>query len=521
MKLIKAYCILLIALLWSNNVFSQSNGITNNWILGYGSYAGYPNGHTWIEFIGGIPQITSDSLEMDIFRTSANISDSQGNLLFYTNGYYIADASNDTMQNGSNIGPSTYFNTSQPKGFIIPQACLILPKPGSNSIYYLFHNTFDNPPQNNTSYYLYMTTIDMSLNNGLGAVTSKNVVMIQDTLNTGKITACKHANGRDWWVLCQKANSNIYYKLLISTNVILGPYSQNIGNSRGVLPVGMTGFSPDGTKFAFFYAIHTMQGGLDVFDFNRCTGVLSNPVHVNIPQSTGLSGGMAFSGNSRYLYCANIDELYQFDMASANIAASQQTVAVWDSFYSPSPPFATLFEIPLLAPDGKIYISTGNSTFHLHVINNPDSTGMACDVQQHAVQVPRYYSNGLPNHPNFFLKCDSTLGCLCAPTTDLTPDPSPKERGVKVFPNPNNGNFTLQFDVKNVSGMLEIYDVMGNLVYKDYVSAWSQFKKVILTPREAVSGLTPLQGLGVSGGIFNCILKRGSEIESVKVIIQK
>ncbi|MEZ5068914.1 MAG: hypothetical protein R2847_10700 [Bacteroidia bacterium] len=41
---------------------------------------------------------------------------------------------------------------------------------------------------------------------------------------------------------------------------------------------------------------------------------------------------------------------------------------------------------------------------------------MACDVQQHAIQLPHYYVNGLPNHPNYFLDCDSTLGCLCAST---------------------------------------------------------------------------------------------------------
>ena len=482
--------------------FSQNSGVTNNWLVGYSSAGGTPFGHTRFDFFNGAPVITADSVEMDFYRASANISDAQGNMLFYTNGYYIADASNDTMQNGNDISPTGY-RLWVPEALNVPQACLILPKPGSSSIYYMFHNTVDNGPQYNCAYYLYMSTIDMSLNNGLGAVTSKNVVMIQDTLNAGKITACKHANGRDWWVLCQKANSNVYYKLLISTNVILGPYTQSIGSPRNVLPIGMTGFSPDGTKFAFFYAIHTMQGGLDVYDFNRCSGALSNPVHVYIPQSTGLSGGLAFSGNSRYLYCANINELYQFDMQSGNIAASQQTVAVWDSFYSPSPPFATLFEIPLLAPDGKIYMSTGNGTLHIHVINNPDSAGMACDVQQHAIQLPHYYVNGFPNHPNYFLDCDSTLGCLCASTVG-EPELNPPQGNLKIFPNPNNGVFTLQFNVMSISGTLEIYDVMGRLVYKDYVAAWSQFKKVDVS--------------NMPKGIYFCKIIRKEKSENVKVV---
>ncbi|MEZ5068912.1 MAG: hypothetical protein R2847_10690 [Bacteroidia bacterium] len=41
-------------------------------------------------------------------EAGANISDAQGNMLFYTNGYYIADASNDTMQNGNDISPTGY-----------------------------------------------------------------------------------------------------------------------------------------------------------------------------------------------------------------------------------------------------------------------------------------------------------------------------------------------------------------------------------------------------------------------------
>ncbi|KXK46777.1 MAG: T9SS type A sorting domain-containing protein [Bacteroidetes bacterium] len=502
MRFLKVYSILLIVLHCSEKIFSQGNGITNNWILGYGSYWGGSFGHTKFDFINGTPQITSDSLEMDINRTSANISDAAGNLLFYTNGYYIADATNDTMQNGNNISPTGFYNLA-PKGLTVPQACLILRKPGSSSIYYMFHNTVDNGPQYNRAYYLYMSTIDMSLNNGLGAVTSKNVVMIQDTLNTGKITACKHANGRDWWVFCQRVNSNTYYRLLITPNVILGPYSQNIGNSRGVLPGGMTGFSPDGTKFAFFYAMYTSAGGLDVYDFNRCSGALSNPVHVYIPQTTGFGGGLAFSGNSRYLYTANVDWLYQFDMQSGNIAASQQTVAVWDSFYSPSPPFATLFDNMQLAPDGKIYVSTGNGTMHIHVINNPDSAGTACDVQQHSIQFQHYYVNGLPNHPNYFLDCDSTLGCLCASTVG-EPELNPPQGNIKIFPNPNNGVFTLQFNVMSISGTLEIYDVMGRLVYKDYVAAWSQFKKVDVS--------------NMPKGIYFCKIIRKEKSENVKVV---
>jgi hypothetical protein len=494
---------------------SIGQGLNNNWLMGYSSFGGFPFGNTRFDFTGGSLNMSFDSLEMQFKQTHTNISDTQGNLLFYTNGYYIADASNDTMQNGSGINPGAYAN-SKSDGFLIPQAALIIPQPGSSNLYYMFHNTADAYPvipNSSVSYHFYLTTIDMSLNNGLGAVVSKNQILLTDSMNVGKITACKHANGRDWWVFCHRVNSNKFYRFLVTTNnLILGPYSQNIGAVRPD-DAGQAWFSPDGKRFAYFY----LNGGLDIFDFNRCTGVLSNPVHVQINYNNGYNVGLAFSPNSNVLYVSNVYNVYQLDLTAADIAASFLPVAAYDSFVSTCSscvPFQTLFALAGLAPDGKIYISTGNGTLYWHTIDNPDVVGMGCNVNQHSVQLPALYFNTVPNHPNYFLECDSTLGCLCASTTNLTPYPSPKERGVTAMPNPNDGNFMLQFDVMSISGVLEIYDVMGKLVYKDYVSAWSQFKKVNLTP--ALS-----KGEGVSGGIYNCILKRGSEIENVKVIIEK
>ena len=511
---------ILFILLIAVKISTAQQGINNNWLMGYSSFGGLPFGNTKFDFFNGIPIINYDSLEMDFRHTHANISDAQGNLLFYTNGYYIADASNDTMQNGSGINPGAYADQFS-DGFQIPQGALIIRQPGSSSIYYMFHNTLDNHPVPGAySLYFYLTTIDMSLNGGLGTVISKNQILLTDSMVTGKITACKHANGRDWWVMTHQINTNKFFRFLVTTNnLILGPYSQNIGAIRPQ-DAGQAWFSPDGSRFAYFY----LNGGLDIFDFNRCTGQLSNPVHIAISFVGGYNVGLAFSPNSDVLYVSNVFYVYQFDLTAANIAASVQTVATYEGFMSvppncpTCPSLQTLFSNAGLAPDGKVYISTGNGTVHWHTIDNPDVVGMGCNVNQHSVQVPAYYFNTVPNHPNYFLECDSTLGCLCAPTGGL-PTPQPPKGGVAAMPNPSDGNFTLQFDVKSMSGELEIYDVMGKLVYKDYVSAWSQFKRVSLTPRDEVGGLTPLQGLGLSGGIYNCILKRGSEIERVKVIV--
>lgn len=491
---------MLLIISFHNFCFAQNQGINNWWVFGYGSYWGSPWGHTKFDFTTGTPVITYDSLEMEFARTGATIADNAGNLLFYTNGYYIADASNDTMQNGSGLSP-TPCSGIMTHGVNVPQACLILPKPGSSNIYYLFHNTVDNSNCNKSDR-LYTSEIDMSLNGGLGGVINKNNILLNDTLNAGKITACKHANGRDWWVIVQRVNSNTFYEFLLTPSGVSLPIIQNIGTVRTNW-LGMAAFTPDGTKYATFHAEYTTSGGLDIFDFNRCTGILSNSSHISIPQTTSFSGGLSFSGNSKYLYTANIDRLFQFDVTNPNIASTQQTVAIWDTFYSPQPPFATLFEIPQLAPDGKIYISTGNGTFHVHVINNPDSAGTACNIVQHAIQLQYFYYNGIPNHPNYFLGCDTTSACPCL--TGMPHLNPPRGGGLNASPNPSNGVFTLQFPAESTSGELEVYNVMGNLVMKEYVAAWSQFKQVDISQ--------------LPSGIYLCKIKWDNGVRgSVKVV---
>ncbi len=496
----KALIISTILVLMYNLHYGQQ-GINNNWLMGYSSWGGSPFGQTRMNFFNGAPTISYDSLEMDFNHTHANISDAIGNMMFYTNGYYLADATNDTMQNGSGLSPGAYANAFS-DGFGIPQGALIIPKPNSPNLYYLFHNSADGysqPIPNSISYNFYVTTIDMNGNGGLGTVLSKNVSLLTDSMNPGKIAATKHANGRDWWVMIHRVNTNKFYKFLVTPNVILGPYSQNIGVIRGD-GAGQAWFSPDGKKYAYYY----VNDGLDIFDFDRCTATLSNAVHVNMPFENGYNVGMAISPGSNALYVSNTQHVYQFDLTAANIAASQLTVATYDSFVSVFPGFpngfATLFGLSALAPDGKIYITTGNSTIHMHTIDNPDVIGLGCNVNQHSVQLQSVYFNTLPNHPNYFLGCDTTCTTCLVGVPSLTPE------GVmlRASPNPNNGNFTLQFNVQSTAGELEIYDVMGKMVMRNYVAPWSQYKRVDITQ--------------LKKGIYFCKLKWKHTEQSLKVI---
>ncbi|MBV6405232.1 MAG: hypothetical protein GFGODING_01999 [Flavobacteriales bacterium] len=492
----------LLGLLYWNADAIAAQGLNNLWMGGTNSEVPIPFGGTDLNFITGSVVVSYVQRDIDFRRTSANITDASGSLLFSTNGAYLANATGDTLMNGTGLNPSTY-TSNYPEGLHISQACLILPGPDAPGTYYLFHGTIDDQVTV-VANYLYLTTVDMSLDGGLGGVVTKNQVLISDILNEGRITAVRHANGRDWWVFCHKADTNTFYRLLVTPAGVSVDGTQSIGIVRPP-DHGQVCFSPDGSKFAYYWGY---VDDLEIFDFDRCTGLFSNPVHIPIDDANSM-GGLAFSPSSRYLYVSSVIDVYQYDTEAPDIATSMVHIATWDGFYSPAPPAATLFDIAQLAPDGKIYIGTGNSTLHMHVIHAPDSAGMVCNMEQHDVPLPTYFTNSLPNHPNYHLGpvdgsiCDS-LGINAGVPAALL------EAGIKVYPNPSTGAFTVSYPAQPHVGELEVRDLSGRLVLHERLPPWSQVHRVAL--QEAA-------GRPAAAGMYQCTLRWGGQRYSVRIVI--
>ena len=484
-------------------VKGRGQGISNHWLLGYGSITGYPWGISHFDFNNGAPTIYYDSLGMEFNHTESTIADSTGALLFYTNGYYIADVTGDTMQNGSGLSPGIYAQAFS-DGFLIQQGTLIIPKPGFTNIYYLFHTTCDLfliVPNNGSSLHFYVTTIDMNLHGGLGGVITgqKNVSLLNDSLNNGKITACKHGNGRDWWIVTHKLNTDIYYKFLITPYGIQGPYSQQVGDIH-VDDTGQAKFSSDGSKYAYY----DWRNKLEIFDFDRCTGMFNNPIVGMVDTVIGGNDGVEFSPNSQLLYVSNGYYVYQYDLIAANVLASQTLIATWDTFVSPITNAVISLRLQQLGHDGKIYITSGNSSEYMHIVNYPDSLGTACNLVQHGLLLPSIYFNTLPNHPNYF------LGRLIGSTCDTVwqgIEESEHDFHFRVYPNPivNNSLHIGYLLPQSKSGVFLIYDVTGKIVFKYNLPQWSN---------EQVFNLPKL-----SDGVYQCIIKSNNFIATKKLIM--
>ena len=213
--------------------------------------------------------------------------------------------------------------------------------------------------------------------------------------------------------------------------------------------------------------------GIRIFNFDRCTGELREREIIDFAEKRGFGAGAAISPNSRFLYVTSSDRIFQYDLWAENIAASEDTVATWDGFYSPSPPFATSFYSMQLGPDGRIYCVPTNGVYHLHYIEHPDLKGDSCQVVQHGLQLPNVIARSLPVHPNYRLydwpgsPCD-TLG-INGYVSATEPEPllTPGDDGLHLAPNPASDFLSLESAYAPAQPLrLRFYDAQGRMVHQ-------------------------------------------------------
>jgi hypothetical protein len=388
------------------------------WVLGFGMSFGNPQfGGEIIDFNFQPPIAVLDEREMDFEAANTSICDAQGNLLFYSNGIYVANYLHEPIENGMQLDAGPFSSDWAEDGVRYPQTLLSTPNPSDTNEYFLIHLPIDTVSDTTNLYgyrvlslKLYYSRINMSGNNGAGIVLEKNQVLVQDTLDNGKLTAVRHANGRDWWIVVPENDSNGFYRLLVTPDTILNKGLQAIGDT---VPsgLGQAAFSPDGTKYARLNIYRLGQDQyVDIYDFDRCTGTFSNPVQFTY-RDTALMGGLAFSENSRFLYVSSFKYFYQFDLEAEDISASRFTIGSMLDH----PDAITCFFLSQLAPNGEIIAGTCGTNDSLHVIRKPNKKGNKSEFIFNGFVLPTLNFRTIPNFPYYGLgpmdgsSCD-TLG---------------------------------------------------------------------------------------------------------------
>ena len=364
-----------------------------------------------VNFSTGNPVAVSGSA-MYAFEGCASISDSNGHLLFYTNGTEVYNRNNVTMPNGTGLNGASSST----------QSGIIVPKPDSGGIYYIFTADY----QGNTNGICY-SEVDTSLNAGLGDITVKNVQLIHPA--TEKICAIRHCNGHDFWVIVHEYNdtalvNNSFYAYLVTAAGVQPPVITNIGlnvfwESGGVDVIGYLKASPNGRKLAAAnsYDIDTLQ----LFDFDNSTGILSNCI--SMPTGAGSQPyGVSFSTNNLVLYVSTEigGNLFQYDISSNNqatINASQYLVSSTNTNDS--------YMALQLGVDNKIYVCHGNQAY-LDVITSPNVLGSGCNFVTQHVSLTRTNSYGLPNFVDAYYSpppatSENVNVVSCLPVDSLSP----------------------------------------------------------------------------------------------------
>lgn len=316
---------------------------TSKWM--FGSYAG-------LDFMSGIP-VSVASPSMYSSENCASIADAAGNLLFYTNGEDIWNSAHAVMANGGGI----LGNNSTSQSVIVKQ-------PGSSTLYHLFTIDDAGGPDG-----LRYSTVDMSLAAGMGSVTAKNVLLY--TPSTEKITAVRHCNGTDIWIMSHDVSGNGFKAHLVTAGgVSLTPVVSNIGVAySGSNWGGYMKFSPNGRRLGVVVPTWPLPV-FEIYDFDNSTGQLSGLQTLTVSNSTS-AYGCEFSpdGTKFYATVTLSSTVVQWDLCAGNA-----TTAIQSQFSGLGNYFGGLQS----APDGKIYVTrAGNAT--LGVINNPNAAGAACN----------------------------------------------------------------------------------------------------------------------------------------------
>ncbi|MCG1037005.1 T9SS type B sorting domain-containing protein [Polaribacter sargassicola] len=360
---------------------------TNNWYFG---------NKAALNFNLGDITILSDS-NMNASNGSTSISDENGNLLFYSDGNTVWNNKHLIMENGNDIvGEKTN-----------SQSSLIVPKPNSNTNFYLFTTRKEDLTSPFYTSGLYYSEIEISSSYPSGKVIDKNHRLISST--SEKITATFHKNGKDVWVVTNgnptydKEDNSTMYAFKVTDNGVQVPVVTTGLNdevySRISTPIGQMKFSPDGSKIAF-----TNGSFIFTYNFDNETGVLTKDKFINTQvnfTSGYLPYGVEFSQDSKILYYSSLF----YSSSSSNYTILQLDLSLPSQDFLGTPIFTSPFYNAgslQIGSDGKIYATlqdkgTNVASKTIGVINFPEKLGIECEFTENLTINHGELSLGLPN----------------------------------------------------------------------------------------------------------------------------
>jgi hypothetical protein len=419
----------------------------------------YFGDHAGLNFNNGTPVALTNgqtySPDGTSIEGSAVISDSSGALLFYTNGTKVWTKNHQLMPNGTDLLGN----------FSSTQSSLIIAQPESDRFFYIF--TTDDFYVDNLQYGFRYSVVDMCLNHSMGDIVfdQKNILLL-DTV-AEKLTAVKHANGADYWIIVHKYYSDAFYSFRLTSTGIVDTVISHAGSRHPPIAsaqssgqsLGYLKASPNGQKLATVNGNAGEYTIAEYFDFDKSTGIVSNCVNLQ----TNLAAqaqfyGVSFSPDNTKLYIScwlNGLGIYQFDLNASNgnadsVIASKTKITANINSNNWAMQLAT---------DGKIYIA-GSGRQYLAAINNPNSLGTGCNYQDSAIYLNgKICHTGLPNFIDSYDYENTKLNICTVSNDEDLPD-----NDFIIYPNPFSYSTTIYSSEPLQNTMVCIYNSLGQVV---------------------------------------------------------
>lgn len=418
MNLLWKYYFTLALLVVSSKAFTQLS--TRNWVFGTQIQLNFDQQSNVTASFKSVPLSTSEG--------SSCISDDSGNLILYTDGRTIWNGNNKIVSGGT--GLKAYETATQ--------TSLIIKRPNSDSLYYVFTNNIEEG--------LFYSEVDITANSGDGIVIKKNIQIAQAV--NEKITACVHADGKSIWVISHTLEGDKFLSFQVTEFGINEPVTSRIGHYySGSDFVGCLKASPNGRFLA--NAIYP-SAIAELLYFDNSTGEIYEAV--TLSESISGAYGAEFSrDNSKVLISSWVfGSVYVFDVSK--IIHGDVSI---DTVLTSSRLGGSL----QLALDSNIYL-TGYKNIGQIVIGN----GKPTTLNDTFIKIPDPYnpSYGTPNFNPSVFYIPSELDTVSIPRihSDIIYVPT------AFSPNNDGLNDYLTFEQYNFSFFsLQIFNRWGQLVY--------------------------------------------------------
>lgn len=354
-----------------NWLFGFNAGLTWNSTRSVGATGVYGTANATLT---GLPAQRTGSA-MQTYEGCFSTSDTNGNILFYSDGVTIWNRNNQVMVTGLTGGPSS------------AQSGIILPYPETPGKYIAV--TLDKDNSNNLSY----TVVNMSLNGGLGGADAAftNVSLTGQSGALGEsVYAVRHTNKEDFWIVAPgRTTTTSYLNVWKVTSAGVQASRHSVATvAIGFTSLGANGylkFTTDGLHYAW---ADFLTGRLVYGDFNPTTGTITSVkirnTYALFPSNPNRAYGVEFSSSGKYLYLTyapgslntnQVSGLVVYDFAALLVTSTPNSINPVKTIANPlsiSDGVTDHFGGIQLGPDGRIYITRFSST-GMFVITNPET----------------------------------------------------------------------------------------------------------------------------------------------------